>query len=396
MTLDELVAELKALVDKAESENRPLSDAEVQRAEELEANIQRAQKTNDIKTRSQELTKVRSNAPAVNTAAAKDNDVLERAFDAYLRTGQANADLVELRAQSVGTNSAGGYTVPETLRQKLVDRRKSFGGVAANAQNITTTSGEPMTYPTLDDTGNLGVIAAENTAPASGGADLVFGEKTLGAFKYIAPGASNLPLRVSVELLQDSAFDVEALVKDKLATRIYRKQAVDFVNGSGTGEPEGLTTATAVTSTFTAAAPTYAELVAAKHVVDPEYRDSGNCKWYFNDATFALIEQVVDGNGRPLLFQSTDSITGAAVYSLLGYPVVIDQAFATYTDGGTNKWGVFGDLQEGYVVRTVKDVQVIVNPYSRANEGQVEFTLWARADGRIQNPYAFAVLKNAV
>lgn len=390
MTLEEIVAALKEIVAKAESEERPLTDEEATRYEELEGQLKRAQKTDEIKKRQSAYESVR---PAVNVAAAKGDDTLERAFNHYLRTGQSNADIVELRAQSVGTASAGGYLVPETMRQKLVDRVKAFGGVAANAEEIVTAGGESMPFPTLDDTANAGVIAAENTAPGSGGADLVFGEKVLGAFKYVAPGASQLPLRVSVELLQDSAFDVEGLVRRKLGERIGRKQATDWVTGAGTTLPFGLVTSGGPSKTF-AEDITYAELVDAKHSVDPAYRESGTCKWYFNDATLGTVEKLVDGNGRPLLSQSIDGISGAPALMLLGHPVVVDQAFATSTADSGNVFGAFGDLREGYVIRRVKDLTLIVDPYTRANEGQVQYTLWSRADGLVQNPYAFALLKN--
>src|SRR5690606_291525 len=111
----------------------------------------------------------------------KTDDTLERAFDHYLRTGRENADITELRAQGVGTDAAGGFTVPETMLTKITERMKAFGGLAEHVETITTDSGEPIRWPTLDDTSNTGVIAAEGTAPATGGADLVFGEKTLGA-----------------------------------------------------------------------------------------------------------------------------------------------------------------------------------------------------------------------
>jgi HK97 family phage major capsid protein len=391
MTLEEIVAALKDIVEQAQTEDRPLTDEEANRYEELEGELKRAQKTEDIKKRQSAYESVR---PAVNVGAVnKGEDTLERAFESYMRTGQANQDIVELRAQSVGTGSAGGFLVPETLRQKLVDRVKAFGGVAANAEEITTAGGGDMPFPTLDDTANSGVIAAEGTAPGSGGADLVFAEKTLKAFKYIAPGASQLPLRVSVELLQDSAFDVEGLVRRKLGERIGRKQASDWVNGAGTTLPFGVTTSGGPSKTF-AEDITYAELVDAKHAVDPAYRESGTCKWYFSDATLATVEKLVDTNGRPLLSQSIDGISGAPALMLLGYPVVTDQAFATSTADSGNVFGAFGDLREGYVIRRVKDLTLIVDPYTRANEGQVQYTLWARADGLVQNPYAFALLKN--
>jgi len=65
-------------------------------------------------------------------------------------------------------------------------------------------------------------------------------------------------------------------------------------------------------------------------------------------------------------------------------------------DGTAGKWGVFGDLRSGYVIRRVKDLTLIVNPYSRANEGKVQDTLWARADGVPQDTAAYRVLANEV
>lgn len=389
MTVEDILAALQAILDEAGSE--PLTDEQVERYEELEGKLERTRKSEEIQKRNAAYHAV--NPVGVHVGTAKKDDTLERAFDAYMRTGQANQDIVELRAQSVGTASAGGYTVPEVFRQKLVERVKAFGGVASNAEEITTASGGDMPFPTLDDTGNSGVIASEGTAPGSGGADLVFAEKTLKAFKYVAPGASQLPLRVSVELLQDSAFDIEGLVRRKLGERIGRKQAADWVNGAGTTLPFGVTTSGGPSKTF-AEDVTYAELVDAKHAVDPDYREGGSCKWYFNDTTLATIEKLVDSNGRPLLSQSTDGISGAPALMLLGHPVVVDQAFATSTADSGNIFGAFGDLRQGYVIRRVKDLTLIVDPYTRANEGQVQYTLWARADGLVQDPYSFALLKN--
>lgn len=394
MTVEEILAALQAIVDEAQSEDRPLSDEEAARYEELEGKLKAVQRSAEIQARNAAYnTPVRGAHGAVTGATPKD-DTLERAFNHFMRTGTPNADLVELRAQSVGTDTAGGYLVPDVMRDKIVERMKAFGGLAGAVDEITTSGGEPMRFPTLDDTANAGVIAAENTAPASGGADLVFGEKVLGAFKYVAPGAGQLPLRVSVELLQDSAFDIQSLVTRKLGERIGRSQAAHWVTGNGTTEPFGIDTGTSATA-FTSAGITYAELVAAVHEIDPAYRD--NAKWAFNDATMAKIEALVDTAGRPLLNMSTDGISGGPTNrTLLGYPVVIDQAFPTYTDGGTNKWGVFGDLEAGYLIRRVQGLTLIVNPYTRANEGQVEYTLWARADGVPQDTNAYKVLINAV
>jgi HK97 family phage major capsid protein len=393
LTIEELLQKIQDIT--ALGETRSLTDDEIAEYEATETKLKAAQKTAELRSRTAAYVAPNASlAAVVNVATTKGDDTLERAFDAYLRTGHLNADLTEHRAQSVGTASAGGYTVPETLLTKITERLKAFGGVANVTDSITTATGEPLRWPTLDDTSNSGVIKAENTAPGSGGADLVFGEKTLGSFPYVAPGTSNLPLKVSKELLQDSAFDVQGLIVRKLGERIARKQSRDWVNGAGTSEPFGIATGTAVaTNTFDNAAPTYADLLNAVHQVDPAYRDAA--VWTFNDFTLSLIEGVLDSNGRPLLNTANDGISvGRANQTLLGYPVVIDQAWANYADAGTNKFGAFGDLASGYIIRNIAGADLIVNPYSSANTGQVEFTLWMRADGTVQDANAFRVLQN--
>lgn len=407
MTIEELLAAIQEILDAAAAESRPMNEEEVERAEKLEAELGVLQRAEQVQARfaafqAPNTTQLRGmsglqQSPGFGTPAyqttKRDEETIERAFDHYMRTGMEVPEMAQLRAQSVGTNTAGGFMVPETFRQKLTDRLVAFGGFAEKAETITTSTGAKMPWPTIDDTANSGVIAAEGTAPASGGADLVFGEKDLDSYTYTAPGAGQLPLRVSVELLQDAAFNVQDLVSRKLGQRIARIQAEHWVNGTGTGQPDGITASTGPSHEFTGAAITYAALVAAKHKLDPDYREGAS--WAFNDATLAAIETLVDTTGRPLLMPAADAgIAEAGGLRLLGHPVVIDQAFADYTDASSNNWGVFANISEAYVIRRVRDVQLIVNPYSRANERQVEYTLWGRADGTVQNPFAAVVLKN--
>lgn len=389
--IDEIMAALKAIVDGAEG--RPLTDDEVKRYESFEADLAN-KRTEAVKAR---MAAYEAPAPhghslaaVVHVAAPKPDNGLEKAFNAYLRTGQENADIAELRnAQSAGTDTAGGFTVPEGFRLKLVERLKAFGGIAEEVEVITTDSGNRLPWPTLDDTANSGQIVAEGATPAAG-ADLVFGERELGAFKYMAPGAGTDPLRVSVELLQDSAFDIESLVVRKLGERIARTQAVDWVTGTGTGEPEGIT-APAAGATIAGLAPTKDELIDALHSVDPDYR--ATAVWAFNDLMLGEIRKLDDGNGRPLwLPLESSGLESTPGGVLLGHRVRIDQAFPTPVAAAGTKWGVFGDLREGYVIRRVRDIQLVVNPYTRANQGQIEYVLWARADGAVQNPNSYSVL----
>lgn len=388
MSVQAILDNMDAVV--AEATDGVLSDEQVKRYEELEAELAKANKSEEILKRN---TAYRTNVtPVIRATASKSEDTLERAFEHYLRTGKENADIVELRAQGAVNGSEGGYTVPDKFRTKLVDRMKAFGGIANVAEEINTGDGNPLNWPTLDDTGNVGEIVAEGGTFASG-ADMVFGTATLGAYKYMAGGGSNAPLRVSVELLQDSAFDVEALVADKLGERIARIQSTHLVTGSGSNEPQGIIDGLTGVQLAANTGITYADLVAYVHSVDPAYRNGAS--WAFNDGTLARIRKLVDLDGRPLLQpQSTGSAASAmGGETLLGFPVTVDQAFPDVTlNSGTVNYGVFGNLREGYLIRRVRDVVVIANPWTRAANGQVEFTAWARMDAVQQNTNAYVAL----
>lgn len=392
-TVEDINLRMRSIVDEAGESN--LSDEQMTEYEQLETQLAATRRTDAIRERQQSYEKPRQES--LKLAVQPQDNTLERAFEHYMRTGIANADLMQLRAQSAGVGSEGGFTVPEVFRQRLEDRVIEFGGLATVAEIISTTGGEPMRWPTLDDTANTGEIAAENTAPA-GGADLVFGEKTLGAFRYIAPGLGALPLRVSVELLQDSAFDVQGLVTRKLGERIARQQANHWITGTGGTQPLGVAAGATQTQDFTvplAATTTPDELIDAMQQVDPFYRRQA--VWVISDQAWGQLRKIKDADNRPLLQPAGDSGLGNAPGGFIeGIRVIIDSSFDDLANPGlglTNTWGVFGDITTAYVIRRVRDLQLIVNPFTRANEGQVEFTLWARADGTVQNEFAFVALQ---
>src|SRR3546814_12822638 len=90
----------------------------------------------------------------------------------------------------------------------------------------------------------------------------------------MAGGGSNAPLRVSFELAQDAAFDVEGLVSRKLGERIGRIQSTHLVTGTGSGQPQGITDDRTGVQLAANTGVTYADLLTFVHSVDPAYRAS--------------------------------------------------------------------------------------------------------------------------
>jgi HK97 family phage major capsid protein len=112
-----------------------------------------------------------------------------------------------------------------------------------------------------------------------------------------------------------------------------------------------------------------------------------------NDTTLGVLENITDATlGRPLLLPMAESIANGIPSSrLLGYPVVIDQAVPNLSN---NVNGIaFGAIREAFVVRDVRDVQILVNPY--AATGYVVYDGWARMDSVIQDNYAYACMEGA-
>lgn len=401
MTVEEILAALQAIIDGAkgdDGEERPLTEEEAQRYEELERKLELHRKTEEIVKRNQAYRTAAT--PVVFNASNKKVDEYERAFESFCRTGQKNSDLIS-RAQSEGTGSAGGFLVPDSWRDMIVEKLVSYGGLMNAAEKLNTSDGRPLSWltndeaPTTSTAGDFAEITPEN-ALWDTGADLEFGTRTLGAYKYTTVGASQLPLKVSFELLQDSAFDLRGFIAKKFADRIARKLARDLVLGTGVNEPQGIISTQGGISSGTAraaAAPTYAELLAIVHGLDPAYRDGAS--WLMNDATLALVRGVLDGANRPLLWNNSDDLSGSLKgMTLLGYPVVIDQAMPTSTDASTNKSIVFGNLRDAYIVREVKAFEMVVLNELYAQYGQVGFMGWARYDGMVQDPNAAIISPN--
>lgn len=390
--MEELIAALKALISKAEEEDRPLTKEEETEARSLQDRIDSWESTLQLRSLVNAYeTPVRRDVH-VHVATADDVAPELRSMIHYMKTGTFDDHDMDTRALTKGTASAGGYLVPTTTQTKIIERLKAFGGLADQAETITTDSGETIAWATEDDTANTAEIVAEGGAAASAGADKVFGQATLGAYKYEATGASNLPMKVSWELLEDSPISLEDHIADNFARRIARKFSVDICVGTGTGQPQGIVTPQTPFDEIASnsAGPTYAELVGAVAALDSEYEM--NAKWLMNPATWwGLVTKLLDGADRPLLQPNAQSGAGTEISKqILGHEVILDPGMPVI--GDQSKSIVFGDLRQSYIIRRVNGFHLLRLNELYAVNGFVGFLGWARMDGRVQNLNSYVVL----
>lgn len=305
---------------------------------------------------------------------------------AVLRSGALSEDTRrELRAAGVGTGAAGGFTVTPLFRDKLVETLRFFSGVRQEAEGIQTDTGASLPWMRNDDTANVGAIVGENAQVTE--QDLGFGTASLDAFMY-----TSLITRISLQLIQDSALDLEAFLPRKLGERIGRIQNRHFTTGTGTGQPLGLITGgTAVQAAVgNATAFTYDELINATARLDPAYLASPDLAWMGSQAALASFRKLKDSQGRPLW---EPSLQVGNPDTLLGYRFVMNNDMAV--PAASAKSLAFGDFKAGYVVRDVSQVQQMRLVERYAEFLQVGFQAFQRAGGTVQDTSAYTVLQHS-
>lgn len=288
----------------------------------------------------------------------------------------------EERAQSVGTNTAGGYLVPAIFQEELIKSLKAWGPMLdpGVTRLLRTATGAAITFPTMNDTANVGALIAENAQVST--SEVAFGTKTIDAFKY----TSGVTL-ISDELLQDAVIDVEQIVRDAMAERIGRIANTHLTTGDGSSKPNGIVTAAGTQAAAGAAAITFDDMINLEHAVDPAYRSDPSVAWMFNDGTLKALRKLKDLNGA-YIWQPADVKAGAPA-TILGYGYAVNQAVADIGTGA--KSVVFGAMNK-YLVRLVNEFAMkrLVERY--ADYGQVGFIGFARLDGELLDTAAVKTL----
>ncbi|BBF70196.1 phage major capsid protein [Sphingomonas bisphenolicum] len=278
-------------------------------------------------------------------AAGGDLSELDKEERALLKSGLVKIDKEE-RMQTAGTTTAGGYTVPTELAGFIDKAMKDWGPMYDEdiCTVVSTTSGNPIKIPTVDDTAKSAGTHTEGTQLTDDGSeDVTFGQKSLDA--YIADTEW---IKWSFELNQDSYFAIETLLGALLGERLGRKGNAWLTVGTGSSQPQGIVPAAGLGKTAASATAIAAdELIDLQHSVNAAYRRSPKCRWMFADSTLQAIRKLKDGQGN-YLFQMGDIRVGAPD-TLLGKPFSINDDVPAIATG--NRSAVFGDFSRYYVRR---------------------------------------------
>ena len=304
----------------------------------------------------------------------------QKAFWNAMRTRSGEGlDPVIKNALQIGTDTEGGYLVPDEFERTLIEALDEENIFRKLANVISTSSGDRK-IPVVASKGTASWIDEEGAIPES---DDSFGQVSIGAYKL------GTMIKVSEELLNDSVFNLENYIAREFARRIGNKEEDAFFTGDGSGKPTGILAATGgaqigVTAA-SATAITVDEILDLFYSLKSPYRNKS--VFVMNDATIKAIRKLKDGQGQyiwqPSLQAGTpDTILNRPVYTSSYVPTIAASA----------KSIIFGDF--GYY--WVADRQGRV--FKRLNElyaatGQVGFVATQRVDGKLILPEAIKVLQ---
>ena len=388
----ELIKNATNIVENAQKEGRSLNAEEKSKFDAMEADARSIKDQIDIIERTAEMKKELAANAEVREAAPKATR--KGAFEKYLRNGMSSLNanersmMAELRGTSTqvaGTDSLGGFLVPQDFSNELDMATLFTGEVERLAKKLNTAGGALLDYPTINDTAtDAGLISEAASVTVQ---DMTFANAQLSAYNYASQ------VRVSMQLLQDNAFDLNAFLAEAMGERIARATNGAFTTGTGSSQPQGIITGASLGKTAASATAIAADdILDLIHSIDPSYRNKPTFGLMAHDNVIAAIRALGLGsaNDFPIFIPSMEA---GQPDKLFGYNIYYNNDMESSIATG-NKTLLAADFSK-FVVRSAGGVQMVRLNERYMDELEVGFVSYARKDSKVLDTRAVKYLAQA-
>jgi HK97 family phage major capsid protein len=334
--------------------------------------------------------------PALS-ARAETEAPHQKAFNAYLRSGDDDGLrglTLEGKAMSTAVAADGGYLVDPQTAERIQSMLLSTASLRSLANVVQV---EATSFDVIVDRSEVGSGWATEAAATTESATPVIERISIKLHELAA-----MP-KASQRLLDDSAFDVEGWLAEKIATRFTRAEASAFVGGDGVDKPRGFLTPTKVAEAswvwgqigyvptgaaadFSASDPADC-IINLVYALGADYRANGT--FVMNSKTVGAVRKMKDADGR---FLWSDGLAAGEPSRLMGYPVLVSEDMP---DIAANAYAIaFGDFRAAYTIAERPDLRILRDPFSA--KPNVLFYANKRVGGDITDYAAIKLLKIAV
>lgn len=223
-------------------------------------------------------------------------------------------DYAQVKALSEGSDAAGGYLVPEELRDEVIQRAREASqlsklvrriGCKSNAVKVPTLATDVSVY-----WGSEGAAFTES--------DPALGQKTITIHRL------NALTKISRELVSDAGIDLVDYLSTLFAEAVAVEEDRVIAVGDGTTQPEGLYSAAGLQDYAVGGAIDYDALVDIYYTLPGRYRD--RAVWLGADDVFKSVRKLVDTAGQPLWRPGFEADSPDR---LLGRPIITQSALPT-------------------------------------------------------------------
>ncbi|MCE2749447.1 MAG: phage major capsid protein [Rhodobacter sp.] len=334
--------------------------------------------------------------PVLSTAVESE-EPHRKAFSAYLRHGDDEALrglMLEGKALSTAVAGDGGFLVNPQMADTVKSMLVATGTIRSIASVVTV---ESSNFDVLIDRSDVGTGWVTETGSVSETATPLIERISIRLHQLAA-----MP-KASQRLLDDSAFDVEGWLAEKIASRFIRSESAAFVNGDGVDKPKGfLLPAKVPNATWTwgnlgyvasGAAADFRTTNAVDCIVDLVYALAApyraNATFVMNSRTAGAVRKMKDADGR---FMWADGLAVAEPPRLMGYPVLICEDMP---DIAANAHAIaFGDFAAGYTIAEQTELRILRDPFSA--KPHVLFYAAKRVGGDVSDFAAIKLLRFAL
>lgn len=317
--------------------------------------------------------------PAMPTKEPEKSGTASAEYSKAFWNSIRNRNFIDVRNDlQIGTDSEGGYLVPDEFERKLIEALEEESIFRQMATVIKTSNGDRK-IPIVTSKGEAVWMDEEEQYTLS---DDAFGQASLSAFKL------GTAIKVSEELLNDSVFDLPTYIAREFARRIGAKEEEAFFVGDGKGKPTGIfhTSGGAEDGATTAGANiTFDDVMELFYSLRSPYRKKA--VWVLNDSTVKALRKLKDGNGNYIW---SPSVSAGLPDTILNRPYKTSSYVPEVKAGA--KCMAFGDFKYYWIAdrsgRTFKRLNELF-----AMTGQVGFLASQRLDGKLILPEAIKTLK---
>lgn len=331
-----------------------------------------------------------------------------RDFAMYLRKGNRVVDLCQ-KTLMEGMDDQGGVFSPAEFVARIIGRLPAPTHLRSLVTTLTTgrdTLIMPRKQYSADDIYTTAFrVNWSGEIPGDGtGLQTQVNDQGLLGNVEIPVHTAMMSCPVTRNLIEDSAFPIQAWLESELAQVVDLEYENQICNGPGVGQPQGVlfgalagnaetNTLPEVILTSTAAGIDYNSLINVQMALAPQY-ETDSLRWVMNKrSTYSALNKLVDSQNRPLFTTgyNDSGLVNRRQRVLLGDEICLSQLMPSISSTAFPLF--YGDLKGYYIAQRVGfSIQVL--DQTRAKVNQVELVGRVRFGGKPVEPYRLKILKS--